>query len=730
VGEGMFAPLPGSGRKPAGSVARGEWVSVCAVPANAPAAPETHPTLAKPVLRHAYHDAAGGLMGYVARFDIAGGKQFLPLTWCRHTDTGNAAWRWKSWPVPRPLYGLDRLATRPDAPVIVCEGEKATDAASRLLPDYVAVTSSHGSKSAAKADWVALRQRHVVIWPDADETGDNYAAGVVRCLAAIGVAARVLPAQPRVPEGWDAHDAERDGWTQARTLELVQQGGSTARSALSSRNKDAAADAKAEAARNGRRGAAPPQRDQVLQLLDGVELWHDGDREAFATMPVNGHFENVPVRSREFRLWITGRYYAAHRGAPGTQAFEEALGVIEASAVNDGPCHATFLRVGEFGGRLLLDLGGPDWRAIEMGPMGWQVIDRAPCKFLRSRAMRALPVPEPGECIETLHEFVNSDDADFNLFVAWLVASLRPRGPYPILVIGGEQGASKTTVSRLARGLVDPNVSPIRAAPKDDRDLLVAAVNSWVLALDNLSAVPAWLSDALCRIATGGGFSTRTLHSDRDETVFTATRPLILNGITDLAARPDLQDRALCLSLPAIPEAQRRPEREFWDAFDAKAPTILGALLDGACAGLRNLASTRLDHLPRMADFALWAEAAAPGLGWEDGEFSRLYAANRAGAVQVSLENSIVAQVLSNYILSRVDPDEGFSGTASELLVALEADSTETMRRSRSWPRSAAELGGQLRRMAPPLRSSGIAIDWRREGQGRKRMLHIRRITR
>ncbi len=682
-------------------------------------------------MRHVYRDAAGELIGYVARFDVAGGKQFLPLTWCKEAETGNAAWRWRSWTVPRPLYGLDRLAARPNAPVVVCEGEKATDAAGRLLPDYVAVTSPHGSKSAAKADWLALRQRDVVIWPDADGAGASYAETVARCLAAIGVAAGVVLPPTGVPEGWDAHDAERDGWTGARALELLQQARSTAESRLSDRHKRARDDDdQAPAVQGGRRGAGPPQRDQVLALLDGVEFWHDGDREAFATVPVNEHFENVAVRSRDFRLWITGHYYGAHRGAPGAQAFEEALGVIEARAVNDGPRHATFLRVGEDSGRLLLDLGGPDWRAIEMGPMGWQVIDRAPCKFLRSPAMRALPVPEAGECIETLREFVNSDDADFNLFVAWLVAALRPRGPYPILVIGGEQGASKTTVSRLARGLVDPNVSPIRAAPKDDRDLLVAAVNSWVLALDNLSAVPAWLSDALCRIATGGGFSTRTLHSDRDETVFTATRPLILNGITDLAARPDLQDRALCLSLPAIPEAQRRPEREFWEAFDARAPTILGALLDAVCAGLRHLATTRLDHLPRMADFALWAEAAAPGLGWEPGEFSRLYAANRAGAVQVSLENSIVAQVLSNYILSRVDSDEGFSGTASELLVALEADSTEAMRRARSWPRSAAELGGQLRRMAPPLRASGIAIDWRREGQGRKRMMHIRRITR
>jgi putative DNA primase/helicase len=140
--------------------------------------------------------------------------------------------------------------------------------------------------------------------------------------------------------------------------------------------------------------------------------------------------------------------------------------------------------------------------------------------------MRSLPEPEGGSSIEELRRFVNvrSDD-DFTLVVAWLVMALRPRGPYPTPVANGEQGSGKSVFCRmLLRSLVDPSAAPIRAIAKDDRDLIVSAINSWVLAFDNLSTILGWLSDALCRLATGGGFATRMLHTDHEEMIFEGAR--------------------------------------------------------------------------------------------------------------------------------------------------------------------------------------------------------------
>ena len=120
-------------------------------------------------------------------------------------------------------------------------------------------------------------------------------------------------------------------------------------------------------------------------------------------------------------------------------------------------------------------------------------------------------------------------------------------------------------------------------------------------------ACPSWLSDALCRLASGGSFAVRQLYTDDEEVLFQAARPILLNGIEDVISRPDLGDRAIFLTLTPIGEAQRRPEAELWREFEIARPRILGALLDAVVHGLRALGGVELDRLPRMADFALWA---------------------------------------------------------------------------------------------------------------------------
>lgn len=186
--DGMFAPLPAPS-VPASDGARrarpaDQWSPIVPVPANAPAAPVGHPTRGRPSARWSYLSAAGELLGQFCRFDLDnGGKEVLPLTFCRHAD-GRTTWRWKIWTGPRPLYGLDQLVARPGASVVVVEGEKACDAARRLLPDHVVVTWPGGCKAVAKADWRPLQGRKVILWPDADEQGREAMAAVARALGA------------------------------------------------------------------------------------------------------------------------------------------------------------------------------------------------------------------------------------------------------------------------------------------------------------------------------------------------------------------------------------------------------------------------------------------------------------------------------------------------------------------------------------------------------------------
>ena len=210
----FYAPLTGASAAAPKKKDDG-WRCVQPVPDDAPPPLEAHPRLGRPAGRWLYVDRDGRLLGLANRFDTAdGGKEFRPLSlWQRDRDH-RREWRWESMPPLRPLYGLDCLAERPKAPVVVCEGEKATDAARHLLPGFVGMTSPNGSKSAAKADWSPLAGRRVVIWPDADPAGTAYADAVASMARDAGASSVAVLAPPEgVGEGWDAADAEAEGWT-------------------------------------------------------------------------------------------------------------------------------------------------------------------------------------------------------------------------------------------------------------------------------------------------------------------------------------------------------------------------------------------------------------------------------------------------------------------------------------------------------------------------------------
>ena len=438
------------------------------------------------------------------------------------------------------------------------------------------------------------------------------------------------------------------------------------------------------------------------------------------------HRETHPLRSRAARNWIARRYHEAFGAVPTSQNLQEALNVLEGRAVHESSQLDVHLRLAEHAGAIYIDLGDDQWRAVEIDRTGWRVIAEPPVRFRRPPQLLPLPLPVarvcdsvagvcgPGESSPDpaslraateswpalLRKFLNITDDHWPLVLGWLVAALRPRGPYPVLCLHGEQGAAKSTAALLLRSLVDPNAAPLRGEPKEVRDLMIAATHSHVLCFDNLSRLPDWLSNALCRLSTGGGFSTRTLYENDVETIFSASRPSILVGIDELATRGDLIDRAVLITLAPIGAARRRPEEDLLAEFDLVRPAIFGGLCTALSLALANVKTTKLARLPRMADFARWATAAEPALGLKPGEFLRAYENNRASAHELALEGHPLVAALEELLEDR---DDGyFETSATGFLDALKALTNRRHRRDAAWPKS--PRASCIKRHPPPPR--------------------------
>jgi hypothetical protein len=207
-----------------------------------------------------------------------------------------------------------------------------------------------------------------------------------------------------------------------------------------------------------------------------AKLFHTAVGTAYADLQVEDHRETWPIRSRRFRAWLRRSYYDATGNAASAFAIKVALDQLEARAQFDSPERSVHLRVAECGNRIYLDLADSKWRAVEIAAPRWRVINNPPVRFRRPPGLLPLPLPKRGGSLEALRQLVNlPNDDDFVLVVAWLLAALRSNGPYPLLAISGEQGSAKTVLCKLLKAIIDPNVAPVRALARDERELMIAA---------------------------------------------------------------------------------------------------------------------------------------------------------------------------------------------------------------------------------------------------------------
>ncbi|QFQ98362.1 ATP-binding protein [Streptomyces phaeolivaceus] len=460
-------------------------------------------------------------------------------------------------------------------------------------------------------------------------------------------------------------------------------------------------------------GKPPPAAARIVAMArEQYRFVTSTDGRPYA-VALDGPNIALPLRGRAgVRQRLARQFADAYPGEVASQsALADAMTVLEGICEDTDPVPVN-LRVGrDPAGAIVVDLGSADGRAVVVTGVGWNVVDRAPVLFRRSGAMA--PMPEPvldGDGLAKLHALLNMDESTFRQLVGWLVAAWIPDIPHPALVCKGEQGTGKSKAAQMFINLVDPSPAAKRSQPRDEKAWSRQAFSSWALCLDNISTIPPWLSDTLCKAVTGDGVVDRALYTDDDVVVLTFKRVLAMTTIDAGALAGDLAERVLLLDLQLIDSTRRRSEEELDATFEAVRPAVLGALFDVLACALAVLPSVRLESMPRMADFARVLAAVDQTQGWRTLDD---YLATSANVATDAMEGDQFAMAIA----ALVDQAGTWQGTAAQLLEVLPAP----LVRPPNWPKDATRASGRVKRLAPLLRSIGITVDDTQRSRDRHR---------
>jgi hypothetical protein len=443
----------------------------------------------------------------------------------------------------------------------------------------------------------------------------------------------------------------------------------------------------------------------IYLAVKHCDLFHDERNDGYAITKHKSIHRTLKLRGREFRRWLAGTYYESTRRAANNEAISTALSVLEAKATFDGSMLELSNRFAIREGVIYLDLADENWRVIKITAQGCEVLVKPPVLFRRYSHQKALPDPVKGGKLSGIHNHlaIKSDD-DKLLVEAWLVACAFPDIPRPAITFHGPQGASKTTTARILKSLSDPSLTESVDLGKSPADLAQVLDHHGVPCFDNLSSIPGWAADMLCRGVTGGGFSKRELYSDDSDVILSFRRPMIITGINIPTHAPDLLDRLLLIELERIATDKRMDEATFWAQFNADKPMLFGALLDAIAGTLRYLPNVKLDKMPRMADFARIACAYAEFAGIGSERMLDIIMRHSSRQTQEILDADPVATAIRDFIQKQ----GSWTGTAGKLLALL--NEIAPTPKPDGWPKQANTLTRKLNVLHPTLNEVGISF--------------------
>ncbi len=597
------------------------------------------------------------------------------------------------------LYNLPAVLSA--TKIYFVEGEKCADAV--IKQGFVATTLDTGAKSPWCSHYAEyLKDKEVIVIPDNDTPGMNYAKKILQNVPT----ARIVKL-PDLTEKGDIYDWLAMGHTMAEvdelpTFEITEEIATTNHS-----DSENTGDFKKET-----------QAETLILLMEekGTVFFHDTLKDPYAAVMINGHREVWTIEKENFRLWLEHLYYTKYGKSVKKDSVSQAIDLMRAKAIFESENAIPLeTRVAQFDNALWYNFSNSNWSAVKITDDDWEIIDNPPILFKRFRHQKQQLQPNTDGDIRRILQYINLQD-DHTMFLCWLVSCFVPNIPHAMPIFFGEKGAAKTTACTLLKKLIDPSALETLTIPKSSRTLALNLQEHWFLPFDNISRIDIETSDTLCRAITGGGIQQRKLFTDADDYIFTFQKCLALNGINNVANRPDLLDRAILIELCRIDENNRRELSELMADFEKDLPYILGGIFDMLSKAMKIYPTVKLDTLPRMADFARWGYAVGEALGGLGNEFLEQYNANQGKRNIEVLNSNITATLIVAFMKDKPE----WSGRVSELynLLLELAPQHGISSKTAGFPGAPNVLTRRLKDIHSNLKEAGIDFETKNEETG------------
>lgn len=469
-------------------------------------------------------------------------------------------------------------------------------------------------------------------------------------------------------------------------------------------------------------GGRPSQASLLLESIlnrEDVVLFHDEQKDGYISLEIEGHQEIWSCKSTTIKKWIACEVYRVQKKVPGAEVVKSILSVLEGRARFEGKEIELQNRTAWKNNELFYDLTNEEWQAIRINKDGWELIDKPPILFKRFSHHKAQIVPVKNGDVKLFLNYINVVNTEHQLLLlVFLISCFIPDFPHVMLVVFGSQGSSKSTLSKLARLVVDPSLVDVASFPHRGTELIQALAHHYLLFFDNVSHITEEESDTLCKAITGGGHVKRELYSNDEDIIYNFMRCIGMNGINLVTTRPDLLERSLLLELERIEPEKRKTEQELYQNFAGDLPSILGGIFDVLVKAIQIQPTIKLNSHHRMADWSLWGCAIAEALGYPKEEFLNAYQNNITRQSEMLLSENIVATTLFSFM----EEKEQWEGTATELLQQLYARTPMDYfeKQEKYWPKSAASLMRKINELRTYLRQTGIAVATRMLGFERR----------